>query len=100
MGTHTLISQEETTQGDPLAMPMYALATVPLIKKLKENVNDINQVWYADDASGSGTINSLRLWWDQINIIGPKFGYFPNPSKPEQNLVSLEGELTVLILQQ
>ncbi len=78
MGTHTLISQEETTQGDPLAMPMYALATVPLINKLKENVNDINQVWYADDASGSRTINSLRLWWD---IIGPKFSYFPNLSK-------------------
>ncbi len=46
------ISQEGTTQGDPLA---------PLIKKLKENVN---HVWYADDASGSGTINQ---WWDQTN---------------------------------
>ncbi len=35
----------------------------------------------SDDASGSGTIFSLRQWWDQINILGPKFGYFPNPSK-------------------
>ena len=39
-----LFSQEGTTQGDLLAMPMYTLATIPLIKKLKSNVNDVNQV--------------------------------------------------------
>ena len=54
-------------------MPTYALATIPLIRKLKENVKDINQVWYADDASGSGKINRLRERWDHINTLGPKF---------------------------
>ena len=29
-----LYSEEGTTQGDPLAMPFYALANVPLIQKL------------------------------------------------------------------
>ena len=62
-------------------MPMYAMATIPLIKKLKDKVNDINQVWYADDASEGGKIKRLREWWDQLNAIGPKFGYFPNVSK-------------------
>ena len=76
-----LLSQEGTTQGDPLAMPMYALATIPLIRKLKDSVNEVYQVWYADDASGAGKIHELREWWDQINIAGPKFGYFTNASK-------------------
>lgn len=55
-----LLSQEGTTQGDPLAMPMYALATIPLIRKLKSMIDDVNQVWYADDASGSGQVKRLR----------------------------------------
>ena len=76
-----LLSQEGTTQGDLLAMPMYALATIPLIRKLKECVTDVNQVWYADDASGAGKINRLRVWWDHINTLGPKFGYFTNAKK-------------------
>ena len=41
----------------------------------------MHQIWYADDACGAGKINSLRVWWDQINILGPRFGYFPNATK-------------------
>ena len=73
-----LLSQEGTTQGDPLAMSMYALATIPLIKRVSRNVT---QVWYADDASGVGSVNHLREWWDKISSIGPNFGYFANASK-------------------
>ena len=43
-----LSSKEGTTQGDPLTMPMYAIATAPLIQKLNA---DVTQIWYADDAS-------------------------------------------------
>ena len=75
MDGNIILSQEGTTQGDPLAMPMYALATIPLIKNLKTKVPEVNQIWYADDASGSGKISKLRDWWDHLNTIGPNYGY-------------------------
>ncbi len=73
-----IYSQEGTTQGDPLAMPMYAVATLPLIKRLPKSAT---QVWYADDGSALGTVTNLREWWDELARLGPGYGYFPNPSK-------------------
>ena len=54
------------TQGDPLAKPMYALATIPL--------TGIQQVWYANDASATGVSGDLRVWWDDLRSRGPAFG--------------------------
>ena len=48
VGGSTLLSEEGTTQGDPLAMLMYALGTIPLINHLS---GIGTQVWYADDAT-------------------------------------------------
>ena len=71
-------SCEGTTQGDPLAMAMYGLAVLPLIKKL---TREAKQVWFADDATGGGKLQQLRQWWDKLNECGPAFGYFPNAVK-------------------
>ena len=43
-----LLSMEGTTQGDPLAMPMYGLALLPLIQKVNPSLS-VTQCWYADD---------------------------------------------------
>ena len=59
-------------------MAFYAIATIPLIEKLRQ---ETLQVWYADDAVGAGKLSRLRAWWDKINDLGPEFGYFPNASK-------------------
>ena len=50
-------SSEGTTQGDPLSMALYVIATLPLICQL-ENCS-CNQVWYADDAAGDGGLSSV-----------------------------------------
>ena len=73
-----IFSREGTTQGDPLAMPMYAIATIPLIQSLPKSVT---QIWYADDAAALGSITDLRNWWDNINNLGPSYGYYANSAK-------------------
>ena len=80
-GGGEIMSCEGTTQGDPLAMGMYALAITPLIRELSECQLDTKQVWYADDATGAGTCSNLKRWWDCLTSIGPKYGYFPNSPK-------------------
>ena len=80
-GQGEISSREGTTQGDPLAMSMYALAMVPLIRKLHSTVPDASQVWFADDATAVGPVSKLLEWWHHLVSVGPAFGYFPNSSK-------------------
>ena len=75
----TLLSCEGTTQGDPITMPMYAICIFPLIKAIS-TVGAV-QVWYVDDAVSGGKLAFLRTWWDSLLHLGPKVGYYPNPSK-------------------
>ena len=81
MGEGEIESTEGTTQGDPLAMAMYALAATPLIRRLKEMKSDVKQVWFADDATAAGKLRALLQWWQHLTVIGPSFGYYPNASK-------------------
>lgn len=75
-----LHSQEGITQGDPLSMILYGLATIPLIQKLKTILN-ISQAWYADDFSCRGSFDDVMWWWHKLWEIGPKYGYFPQINK-------------------
>ena len=79
VGGEVIMSQEGITQGDPLAMPMYALATIPLICELC--TSRAVQAWFADDANGAGKLMRVRNWWDLLNERGPHYGYFPKAVK-------------------
>lgn len=63
-----------------LAMPFYALATIPLIRELS-NQSSVKQVWYADDSSATGKFLDIRKWWDSLTVRGPSYGYYANNSK-------------------
>ncbi len=53
---------EGITQGNLLAMAMYAISTLTLINKLKENCPDVKQAWYADDVIRAATCHDLISW--------------------------------------
>ena len=55
MSGSVLLSEEGTTQGDPLAMPFYTQAKVPLIRELSEK-RSARQSWFEDDFSAVGRI--------------------------------------------
>ena len=73
-GSGEIASTEGTTQGDPLAMAMYALAITPLIDQLKTSCPEVHQAWFADDATGASTCEGLRSWWNKLTDRGPSFG--------------------------
>ena len=52
-GNGEIASTEGTTQGDPLAMAMY---------QLRSSYPRVQQVWFADDATGASTCSNLKAW--------------------------------------
>ena len=80
-GEGELASSEGTTQGDPLAMAMYALVVTPLINSLRHHQPDVSQAWFADDATAAGQLTSLLQWWKQLLSLDSLHGYYPNATK-------------------
>ena len=78
MGGKEISSSEGTTQGDPFAMPAYAVGIVPLLPLLKNDEDsqnfNIKHCAYADDLGGAGKLFELRKWWDKVEHYGPLFG--------------------------
>lgn len=81
MNKGEIASSKGTTQGDPMAMTMCALAIKPLIDKLRVLEPSVKQVWFADDATAAGRLASLYQWWEHIKTIGLYYGYYPNVGK-------------------
>jgi hypothetical protein len=76
-----LYSMEGVTQGDPLAMVIYGILLLPLIRKLKIEVPLVDQPWYADDSGAGGKFTGIREYVTALKKHGPARGYFPEPSK-------------------
>ena len=64
-------------------MGMYALGTRGLINSLSEEIQQEQtvQVWFADDSTSGGSIEGVKKWWEHLKQTGPKYGYYPKPSK-------------------
>ena len=85
IGGSEIKSTEWTTLGDPVAMAIYALGINPLVMMMVELVSkkcdDIKMVAFADDFGAAGELKSLLQLWTTFFEVGPKCGYFPEPTK-------------------
>ena len=80
-GGKEILSQEGTTQGDPLAMPWYSLCTTTMINHLQTNFENVKQVWLADDAASASKIEELHKWYLCLEQVGLQHGYYVNRPK-------------------
>ena len=71
-------SCEVATSGKPLSMACYAVSTLPIITRLQAQHTSIRQSWYADDSVRVGRLRLIQLWWDELQTIGQRCGYFIN----------------------
>ena len=85
IGGTEIQSAEGTTQGDPIAGLVYAIAIIPLnlrtVADLQENASDTKAAGYADDLFGGGKLHGLKKMWDSIEKRGPDYGYYQQADK-------------------
>ena len=62
-------------------MPFFGVSALPIISATE--TSGCKQVWIADNATGIGDVDALKMWWDKISTFGPSFGYYPNAKKPK-----------------
>ena len=85
IGGNEIRSCEGTTQGDPIAIAVYAIAIITMILMIVDITSKIDDstktAAYADDATTAGKVIQLKNWWRTLCMLGPKFGYYPEASK-------------------
>ena len=85
IGGGEIQSMEGTMQGNPAAMVIYAIAFIPRILMLVElwmqDNSHTKTATYADDLTVVEPFDQIRIWWNTLFRLGPKFGYFPEGSK-------------------
>ena len=69
----TIFSQKGTTQGHPLEISMYGIASIPLIELLGDCFTF--QKSYADDDNRVGSLDNVKKLFDSLKKHGHAFGY-------------------------
>ena len=71
-GGKEISSNEGTTQGDPIAMRLYALGLMPMLSSIiSNNTGNLIHVAFADYLTGVGKIHELIEWWKNVLHYGP-----------------------------
>ena len=62
-------------------MIVYRVGILPLINNLKQEIPDVTQPQFNDDAEDLGTFARLETYFDSLTCQGPGWEYYPEPSK-------------------
>ena len=62
-------------------MSLYGTAILPLARKMRDAVPTALQLWFADDSGTAGEARTNAACLDFLVKVGPKYGYFADPSK-------------------
>ena len=69
------------TRGKALSLVAYRMGILHLIKKLKSQIANITQPWYAYNAGALGTFARVRSYLNLLKQYEPGQGYSPKRSK-------------------
>ena len=75
-------------------MIVYGLSTLPLLRSLLgkgDTEIDWRKIWYVDDSGIMGRYKYIKDIYAELTRVGPRWGYFPEPSK--SILVVGEGQM-------
>ena len=91
-----ILSMDGVTQGNPLAMALYGITLLPLIKHLRSKFPQVLQPWYVDDGAMRGGSRGVAACFQEMCRIGPQYNYFPEPENlgrcaPKRNSRSFNG---------
>ena len=76
-----LHSKEGVMQRDPLKIIAYRIGILPLINNLKQEISDVTQLWYAENARYLGTFTRIETYFYSLTFQGPGRRYYPELSK-------------------
>jgi len=78
-GQYTLLSDEGPQQGDPLGPMLFCTTVMSLVKRVKSQCN----IWYMDDGTMGGDVDTLLTDFHMLMVEGRKLGLVVNVPKCE-----------------